>query len=161
MWDIIVCVQLVTIIVAQANEKGNFSLPFSLSGVPEIEKFVEELTKMKKVFQGDGSQRKIVILYGLGGIGKIQLAIAFTKEETNNYSAIFWLNGKNKDTLKYSFAGMEKLLHNENTSSPLLTTAVKEKSAGQIVEAIPKGLSIRENTRWILVFDNVDKPKTR
>lgn len=132
---------MVTIIVAQANGKGKFSLPFSLSGVPEIEQFVgrkEELTKMKKAFQGDGCQRKSVILHGLGGIRKIQLAIAFTKEETNNYSAIFWLNGKNKDTLKYSFAGMEKLLHNENTSSPLLTTAVKEKNADQIVEAIPK-----------------------
>ncbi len=91
--------------------KENFSVPFGLSGVPEVQEFIgrkEELIGIKKAFQGNGSQRKIVLLHGLGGIGKTQLAVASMKEHRDTYSAIFWLNGKNEDMLKQSFAGIAK-----------------------------------------------------
>ncbi|SLM38641.1 P-loop containing nucleoside triphosphate hydrolase [Lasallia pustulata] len=77
---------------AQANVKEDFTVPFSLSGIPETENFVgrkEELAKIKEAFQGDGSQRTIVFLHGLGGIGKTQLAVTFVKEHRDTYSAIF------------------------------------------------------------------------
>ena len=119
----------------------------------------EELFKIKKAFQGNGSHRKVVILHGLGGIGKTQLAVAFMKEQRDAYSAIFWLNGKSEDTLKQSFAGMAKRLHNKYPSSTLLKIAAEEKNANKMVAAIQNWLSIEKNTRWILVFDNVDNPK--
>ena len=147
---------------AQVEVKESFSLPFSLSGVPEIDEFVgrkEELFKINEAFQGNGSQRKVVILHGLGGMGKTQLAVAYIKEQRDTYSAIFCLNGKNEDTLKQSFAGIAERLHNEFPSSTLLKTAVEEKNADRMVAAIKQWLSIRKNTRWILVFDNVDNPK--
>lgn len=49
---------LVTIIAAQADVTEKLSLPFNLSGAPEIEQFVdrkEELFKIKEAFQGEGS----------------------------------------------------------------------------------------------------------
>ncbi len=142
--------------------KEDFSIPFSLSGVSEIEQFVgrkEELSKVKDSFQGDGSQRKIVLLHGLGGIGKTQLAVTFVKEHRDTYSAILWLNGKNEDTLKQSFAGIAKRLHNEYPSSALLRTTTKEKNLDRVVAVIKQWLSLRGNTRWMLVFDNIDNPK--
>ena len=119
----------------------------------------QELLRIKEAFQGNGSQRKVVILHGLGGIGKTQLAIAYIKEHRDIYSAIFWLNGKNEDTLKQSFAQMAKRLYIEYPSSALLRSAAEEKDADQIVAVIKQWLSIKGNTRWILVFDNVDNPK--
>ena len=154
--------QLVTIIAAQTDGKENFSLPFSLSGVPEIKQFVgrkEELFKIKEAFQGDGSQLRVVILHGLGGIGKTQLAVAFMKEQRDAYTAIFWLNGKSEDTLTQSFASMAKRLYNKYPSSMLLKTAAEEKNANKMVAAIQNWLSMEKNTQWILVFDNVDNPK--
>ncbi|MCJ1271049.1 hypothetical protein MMC22_010948 [Lobaria immixta] len=148
--------------MAQVEVKESFSLPFSLSGVPEIDEFVgrkEELFKINEAFQGNGSQRKVVILHGLGGMGKTQLAVAYIKEQRDTYSAIFWLNGENEDTLKQSFAVMAERLHNEFPSSTLLKTAVEEKNADRMVAAIKQWLSRRKNTRWILIFDNVDNPK--
>ncbi|MCJ1268875.1 hypothetical protein MMC22_008763 [Lobaria immixta] len=142
--------------------KEDFSVPFSLSGIPEIEQFVgrkEELNKVKKAFQDVGSRRKVVLLRGLGGIGKTQLAAAFVKEHRDVYSAVFWLNGKNEDTLKGSFTGIAKRLYNEYPSSALLRTAAGEINVDQVVAAIKQWLSIRENTRWLLVFDNIDNPK--
>lgn len=142
--------------------KDDFSVVFSLSGVAEIEQFVgrkKELTRIKKAFQGLGSQRKVVILCGLGGIGKTQLAVASMKEHRDIYPAIFWLNGQNEDTLKQSFARMAKRLYNEHPSSSLLKTIAEEKDANRIVTLIKEWLSIRGNSQWILVFDNVDNPK--
>jgi MinD superfamily P-loop ATPase len=46
---------------------------------------------------GDGS-RRVVVLHGLGGIGRTQLSIAYIKRHKDNYSVIFWL--KIKDVLK-------------------------------------------------------------
>ena len=142
--------------------KENFSVPFSLSAVPEIKEFVgrkQEHLRIKEAFQGNGSQRKVVILHGLGGIGKTQLAIAYIKEHRDIYSAIFWLQGENEDTLKQSFVQMDKRLCIEYPSSALLRRAAEGKYADQVVAFIKQWLSIKNNTQWILVFDNVDNPK--
>lgn len=142
--------------------KEDFSIPFSLSGVPEIERFVgrkEELSKIKEAFEGDGSQRKIVLLHGLGGIGKTQLTVTFVKEHRDTYSAIFWLNGKDVDTLRQSFAGIVKRLHDEYPSSALLRTTTKEKNLDRVIAVIKQWLSLRGNTRWMLIFDNIDNSK--
>ena len=140
----------------------DFSVPFSLSGVPEADQFIgrgEELIQLEEAFQGDGSQRQIVLLHGLGGIGKTQLAVAFMRRRRDSHSAIFWLNGKNEGTLKQSFAGIAKRLYNTYPSSALLRTATEEKDINQVVALILQWLSIRGNHRWMLVFDNVDNPR--
>ena len=118
-----------------------------------------ELITIKEAFQGDGSQRKVVVLHGLGGIGKTQLAVASLKEHRDIYSAIFWLNGKSEDMLKQSFVDMAKRLHHEYPSSALLRKTTEEKDADQVVAVVKQWLSLRGNTQWILVFDNVDNPK--
>jgi ATP/maltotriose-dependent transcriptional regulator MalT len=91
----------------------NFSVVFSFSDVPEIEHFVareEELAEMHRTLCGDGS-RRTVVLYGLGGIGKTQLAIAYAKQYRDKYSAVFWLNIRDEDSLKQSFAKAAKTPH--------------------------------------------------
>jgi hypothetical protein len=140
-----------------------FSLPFSLYRVPEIEEFVGrtvELSKIEEAFQRDGSERTVVVLHGLGGIGKTQLAIKHLKDHRGTYSATFWLNGRTEDTLKQSFIDMARRLHSEHENSPLLKSAAKSKDVDQVVASIRKWFSIKENNKWMLVFDNVDNPKT-
>ena len=87
-------------------KRDDFSVTFSLSDVPEIEKFVareEELAEIHRMLRGDGS-RRTVVLHGLGGVGKTQLAIAYAKRHKDNYSAVFWFNIKDEDSLRQSFA---------------------------------------------------------
>ena len=155
-------VLIVTTIIAQTNGKKDFSIPFSLSGVPEIEQFVgrgEELDQIKEAFQGNGSRRSTVVLQGLGGIGKTQLAVTFLKQQRDTYSAIFWLNGKNENVLKQSFTNMAKRLYDNYPSSTLLRTAAESKDADQVVGAMKRWLSTKGNIQWMLVFDNIDNPK--
>jgi hypothetical protein len=114
---------------------------------------------MKEAFYSDGSERTVVVLHGLGGIGKTQLTVRFLKEHKDKYSGIFWLNGRSEDTLKQSFASMAGRLQSANKASPLLKKAVESKDIDEVVGCIRKWLSIKENYRWMLVFDNIDNPK--
>jgi NB-ARC domain len=144
------------------SDAEDFSISFTLSGIPEIEHFVgrkEELNKIRQIFRGDGSHREIIVLWGLGGIGKTQLAVRFTKQLRDTYSAIFWLNGKNEQMVKQSFVKMAKRLYHNYPSSTLWKTAAEAKDVNQIVEAIKRWLSAKNNTRWLLVFDGVDNPQ--
>jgi ATP/maltotriose-dependent transcriptional regulator MalT len=56
----------------------------------------DKLRDIHKALSGDGS-RRTVVLQGLGGIGKTQLVVAYAKPHKDNYSAVFWLNIKDKD----------------------------------------------------------------
>ena len=99
------------------TKREDFSVSFSLSDVPEIEQFVareEELAEIHRTLRGDGDSRRTVVLHGLGGIGKTQLAIAYAKGHKDSYSAVFWLNIKDEDSLKQSFAKAAKRISREH-----------------------------------------------
>lgn len=72
---------------------------------------------------------------------------------------MFWLNGRNENTVKQSFAGMASRLYNEYPTSAILMMAEEEQDINQAVAFIKQWLSVKENTRWILVFDNIDNLK--
>lgn len=67
----------------------------------------EELGDIYRILKSDGS-RKVVVLHGLGRIGKTQFNIVYIKLHKDNYLAIFWLNIKDEDSLKYGFATIIK-----------------------------------------------------
>src|SRR5882762_552325 len=84
------------------TKRDDFSVALSLSDLPEIEHFVaraEELAEIYGTLRGDGG-RRTVVLHGLGGIGITQLTIAYAKRHRDSYSAIFWLNIKDEDSLR-------------------------------------------------------------
>jgi isopentenyl phosphate kinase len=98
------------LLTRSGHKRKDFSVTFSLSDVSDVEYFVareDKLSEIYKKLKSDRS-RRAVILHGLGGIGKIQLSITYAKRYKDNYSAIFWLNIKDKDSLIQSFAKLAK-----------------------------------------------------
>ncbi|KAF8846559.1 kinesin light chain 1 [Acephala macrosclerotiorum] len=142
-------------------KREDFSVAFSLSNVSDIEPFVareEELLEMHRTLSGDGS-RRTVILHGLGGIGKTQLSVAYAKRHKDSYSAIFWLNIKDEDSLKQSFAKVARQISREHPSASRLSNVDTSENLDEVVDAVKAWLSLPHNTRWLMIYDNYDNPK--
>jgi AAA+ ATPase superfamily predicted ATPase len=140
----------------------DFSLPCSFSEFPDAHTFVgreKELADIREALQGDASRRYVVVLQGLGGIGKTQLAVEYLKRNAGNYSAIIWLDGKTEDSLRKSFALTARRLHKCHAGLEKLRTAVVSEDIADTLAAMKDWLSIKGNHRWLIVFDNVDNPE--
>jgi hypothetical protein len=142
-------------------KREDFSIAFSLSDVSGIENFVargEELAEIHRTLSGDGS-RRTVVLHGLGGIGKTQLTIAYAKRHKDNYSAIFWLNIKDEDSLKQSFAKIARQILQEHPLASRLSSVDIRENLNEVIDAVKAWLSLPNNTRWLMIYDNYDNPK--
>lgn len=112
---------------------------------------------MHKALSGDGS-RHTVVLHGLEGMGKTQLSVEYAKRHRDSYSAIFWLNIKDEDSLKQSFAKVARQILREHPSANRLSN-VDMKNLDEVVEAVKAWLSLPNNTRWLTIYDNYDNPR--
>lgn len=144
------------------REPKHFQLVFSLATAPEIDYFVgrtSNLSTINSVLLPIGGERKVVVLHGLGGIGKSQLAIEFAKMHRHDYTAVLWLNARTEDTLKRSFAANAQRLPKEYLNQELLYGTQNEEILGIILREMDNWLSLPGNDRWLLIYDNVDNPK--
>ena len=136
---------------------------FSLAAAPEIDYFVgraSSLSSIKSVLLPfTVAKRKVIVLHGLGGIGKSQLAIEYAKKHRNDYSAVLWLNAKTEDTLKQSFATNARRLPKTHFSQNALYGPQNEDTLNAITSEMKTWLSLSGNDQWLLIYDNVDNPK--
>jgi hypothetical protein len=142
------------------TKREDFVVPFSLSNISDIEHFVAreaELAEIRARLSGDGS-RRTVVLHGLGGIGKTQLSIAYTKRHKESYSATFWLSIKDEDTLKQSFARIARQISRAHPSASRRSDGNQNEDLDEVVDAVKAWLSLPDNTRWLMIYDNYDNP---
>lgn len=91
-------------------------IDFSLRGVPVVSQFVARNVEMQALEKAlvkpppTTSRRNVVIVHGLGGIGKTQLVVEFARKHHSRFSAVFWLDGSSEASLKQSFVNMVKTL---------------------------------------------------
>jgi hypothetical protein len=113
---------------------------------------------MRKTLSSDGS-RRTVVLHGLGGIGKTQLTVAYAKRHKDSYSAIFWLNIKDEYSLKQSFASVARQILREYPLASRLSSVDLKENIDEVIDAVKSWLSLPNNTRWLMIYDNYDNPK--
>jgi hypothetical protein len=95
----------------------------------------------------------------LGGIGKTQLAIAYAKAHQDDYSAIFWLNIKDEDSLKQSSLRIARRILQEHPSASRLGAITDDSKLDEVVATVKRWLDHPKNMGWLMVFDNYDNPK--
>ncbi|KAF8846757.1 hypothetical protein BDZ45DRAFT_784977 [Acephala macrosclerotiorum] len=137
------------LLIRAGIKREDFSVVFSLSNVSDIEFFVareEEFLEMHRTLSDDGS-RRIVIFHGLGGIGKTQLSVAYVKRHKDSYSAIFWLNIKDKDFLKQSFAKVARQISRKHFSINRLSNVNTSENLDEVIDTVKAWLSLFYNTR--------------
>ena len=146
----------------QANN-STFEVPFSLEGVPIPKKFIGRPSEMDMLTEvllprPETSQRKVFVLRGLGGIGKTQLAVQFMRTHHLKFSATFWLDGSNADSLKQSIANLASKISPDQISD--VSRAYARDAKGDINTVVGEVLAWfakASNDRWLLIFDNVDR----
>lgn len=139
---------------------NRFALSLSLRGATETSHFVareEELAWMHQKLYGQ-SGRRTVVVHGLGGMGKTQLAIAYMKRHRNDHSASIWLNARDEISLRQSFRNAATRILREHPDLSYMQTAVSDKD-GDASLAARRWLDEPTNGRWLLIYDNYDHPK--
>jgi hypothetical protein len=111
-----------------------------------------EITEMEKVLKPGGisQEQRRLVLGGMGGIGKTQLAIAYTTRHHNDYESVFWLNATSIATLKEDFRSMAEIIFGIQDAEGL--------KDDQLVTEVRRWLSDQKNKQWLVIFDNYDDP---
>ncbi|KAF8461380.1 hypothetical protein BDZ91DRAFT_851079 [Kalaharituber pfeilii] len=160
----------------------SFDIPFSLPEIQLNSDFVGRkhlLEQLRRKIEEGAAKTTItqVVLYGMGGIGKTQLALAYVYHYSQDYSSVFWINAASEQTTKISFTHiMQQLIkhHAKLSDNPdytqigwLLGMAGKLDSTGKltvqqpsdeehIVNSVKEWFTAKGNTKWLLVIDNLD-----
>lgn len=111
-----------------------------------------ELDEIARFLHPDhkSQEQRRLILGGMGGIGKTQLAIAYAESGRGSYSSVFWLNAVSEAALKDSFRSIASLIFDVEEPEVL-----EDK---EIVRRVHQWLCTPKNTGWLLIFDNYDDP---
>ncbi|KAH0030808.1 hypothetical protein KCU78_g2959, partial [Aureobasidium melanogenum] len=114
----------------------------------------EELQKMAEALHPEtpGKKEKGLVLYGIGGSGKTQLALQYIERYGNPYKAIVWINASNAQDLEATFAEAADLLSKwSDNTAPTSSTATPQK-------LVVAKLCDARSSPWLLVIDSVDDP---
>ncbi|KAK4085593.1 uncharacterized protein Triagg1_583 [Trichoderma aggressivum f. europaeum] len=137
-----------------------FDLQSYLPGITQISKFVarkEELKEMQEALQPAvrPHRRRAVVLHGLGGIGKTQLALEYAQRHHEHYSTRIWLEARNETTINQSFSRLaERILEKEQVT--YIQTALESQDQSIILKAVKRWLDEPANKSWLIIYDNYD-----
>ena len=87
-----------------------------------------------------------VALYGMGGIGKTQTAIAYVYVNRKNYDKIFWISGATEDSLLSGYMEI---------ATGTKCVPVRPDSNPQTIAKFVLAW-LREQSNWLVVIDNLD-----
>lgn len=113
-----------------------------------------------------GSQ-KLMVLHGLGGIGKTQLAVRYAYKFSEMYYSTWWINCSTKDSITRSFFDIANTLvsHHAGKLKEFGLAAVCDEYGSlattkempqKIVDCVIRWLERPGNVNWLLVLDNID-----
>ncbi|CAG8186720.1 unnamed protein product [Penicillium nalgiovense] len=140
-----------------ADSVHHFNVPLDLTAVPVIENFVGRQDELGNLWQylqpKNPPSRKVAILHGLGGMGKTQLAIRFARDHKDNFTAIFWLSGKDRDALLQSLS----LSLNRVPGQLWESGATDDGEVEQRARHMLRWLGLEGNSRWLIILDNIDQ----
>ncbi|KAJ5117581.1 hypothetical protein N7448_011213 [Penicillium atrosanguineum] len=96
---------------------------------------------------------KLLSFMGLGGMGKTQLAIRFARDHKDDFTAIFWLSGKDRATLVQCLSSILPRIPGQSENIDVVNNEEVEKRSRTVL----RWLASEGNSRWLIIFDNIDQ----
>ncbi|MFG3103192.1 FxSxx-COOH system tetratricopeptide repeat protein [Streptomyces sp. NPDC048182] len=99
-----------------------------------------------------GDRRAAIVpqaFFGLGGVGKTQLAVEYIYRYQSQYQLIWWINSEDPALVRTAIAALAPHLGLEAGPSG-------DEALPLVLDALRRGSPYR---RWLLVFDNADRPE--
>jgi hypothetical protein len=103
----------------------------------------------------ENERRTVLILHGLGGIGKTQLSAEFVRRHCHEYSSVFWLDGRTENSLKQGIATIANRIPEDQISEMSRSYNGGNAKVDTVVKEVLQWLSSEGNHSWLLVFDDV------
>ncbi|KAL8296146.1 hypothetical protein RB600_001572 [Gaeumannomyces tritici] len=143
---------------------GPYKIHFDLQGMPISNNFVDRPSDAAVLERHllprphlQQTRQRVFVLYGLGGIGKTQLAVNFVRRHQATFSSVFWLDGRSEDRLRQSFASCAKRIpQGQIPDKSRDAVPNSEDDLNAVVADVMEWLARPDNVDWLLVFDNVD-----
>ncbi|RDW58624.1 hypothetical protein BP6252_13100 [Coleophoma cylindrospora] len=111
-------------------------------------------TKMK-VDHEKASVRHAVVIHGLGGTGKSQMALRYAEDHKDQYDPVLWIDATDMDTVRSSF---ERCAVELRLATDLTGTTGPAPTDSAAVQAVLRWLRNRKETdeEWLVIVDNAD-----
>lgn len=106
------------------------------------------LTNIREHLLADRASARPVVLHGLGGVGKTQIAVEYAHRYAAGYDAVWWIPADQRDLIGPAFAKLAGHLGIRPGES--ITDTVQ-----MVREMLRRGVP---SSRWLLIFDNADNP---
>jgi tetratricopeptide (TPR) repeat protein len=99
--------------------------------------------KEKLLKKREGREINLAAICGEGGIGKTELATAFSNEHINVFSCIAWIDGSSEEAVMHSYAGLGDVLE------------IQEQHPIRLREKIHRKLENLGGKPWLLIIDDL------
>jgi hypothetical protein len=118
---------------------------------------IDVLAKMHDCLSASGDELfpRAVVLQGMGGIGKTQLALRYCEQVQKHYDFIFWANADTRSALNTSFSSFARTLGLEAHHSKTYHNNAYQNRGETSVELVKERL---KDHRFLLILDSLDDP---
>lgn len=133
--------------VPSSGKKSYFDVPHS-----RVSHFVgrkDLLCRIQTELQASRSNPSTVVLTGVGGQGKTQIALEFCHQYLEFYRGVFWIDASSRMS---AFRGYERILKTIDITTIL--------AGGEEIRSLVKSTLHGWEEPWLLVFDNYDNPES-
>jgi tetratricopeptide (TPR) repeat protein len=97
------------------------------------------------------NRRPPCVLYGLGGVGKTEIATEYAHRYADDYEIVWWVRADQEDTIQASLVGLGTRLQ-----LPSVNPVDRDRAIPLVIGALQSG---EPHSRWLLIFDDVAAPE--
>ncbi|KAG2414217.1 hypothetical protein HFD88_003408 [Aspergillus terreus] len=131
------------------------------------------LNQIQEYFSGDTTAPRTLLLYGIGGIGKTQIAAHYAHVIAKHSLAVCWADARDKHSVELGLTRVAQcvlrslILHYGEQVAPtifgfsdvtslLSDDPVPPRTTQDAIRALKSWLGKKSNSGWLIVFDNYD-----